>query len=109
MHSSDLSQTLVEATILFTHVIMASQMCNKLLAMATYKTVVLQWHHSVCTVNIAYIMGQHMIGYLIFSNIIKINKCNIIDTQIAICSIGEDLLVYCSRHDAEILAHTRSA
>jgi hypothetical protein len=56
-------------------------MCNKLLAMATYKTVVLHWHHSVCTVDIAYIMGQHLTGYLISSNISKYTqKCDIIDT-----------------------------
>jgi len=56
-------------------------MCNKLLALATYKTVVLHWHHSLCTVNNAYIMGQHMTGYLIFSNISKYTqKCDIIDT-----------------------------
>jgi len=81
MHSLDLSQTLVEVTIQITHVIMASQMCNKLVAMATYKTVVLHWHHSLCTVNIDYIMGQHMTGYLIFNNISKYTKkCDIIDT-----------------------------
>lgn len=78
MHSLDLSQTFVEVTILLT---MTSQMCNKLLAMGTYKTVVLHWHHSLCTVNITYIMGQHMTVYLIFSNISKYTtKCDIIDT-----------------------------
>ena len=33
-----LTDMLVQVTILLTHVIMASHMCNKLLAMATYKT-----------------------------------------------------------------------
>jgi hypothetical protein len=42
-----LTDTLVKVTILLTHVIMALQMCNKLLAMATYKTVVLHLHHSL--------------------------------------------------------------
>lgn len=76
-----LTDTLVEVTILLTQVIMASHMCNQLMAMATYKTVVLHWHHSLCTMNTAYIMGQHMTGYLIFSNISKYTqKCDIIDT-----------------------------
>lgn len=66
-----LTDRLVEVTVLLTHVIMASHMCNKLLAMATYKTVVLYLHHSLYTLNIAYIMGQHMTGYLTLSNISK--------------------------------------